>query len=708
MKLELDLFVDESGDFAEYKCDSPDGKCFSQIVGLLAPHGELNKKEARSILKTCFKSSHQKLSDRVVHGYTLSPGKVYDKLICTLVKEINLRGWQTVRLVNREQIYLGGCFNFSSMVGELALQIFAAKSRQYKQAEIKIHFRLSRRSSIGRETEHYRVISQAIRDYITFAAVRRGISMKYIRWRIGEIEVWATHRSRHLQICDLLSNSSYCEYRKCGEETKAILQASFGNYDLTMVMHRELEECDRFVDEGSLGLAIITLAKILHQSDKEVVLHSQVMSRLDAILDRLAGMSDPSSQLNFLVSWLEQLIEQEHLFSLGYQVAQWMETEVYRVLSLKRNFIDDLDWFHYSLYLWMLVASNYQNNLIHSQQAAAKLAKLTSAIAQRWEHLNLVVSGAIADAVYRINCRQYDKVAERMNQIADRFGADNISTEIDSQMSNRKNLSRLPNKALDTWLHSEICASASQPRRIDRARSLSTVNIEFTNPIDRAIQYRYRCQLEIIAQDFPRARDYLAQSLNITNSSHSAIASNIADLAECDRGFAISNWLHLGTTAYLVNCNREWNQFMTALQQSQLLQDAWCLGRQSISPVRSILRRVALIETIERDRPIALKKLQNLNSIQQGFAGRLIQCAAHAEVAALQWNGNNSLARKVLSHAENKRPGLQQLLETIAKEAQDFPKLVELTQSWLEVVTDVLENDNNVQQRLINLSMQIV
>ena len=709
MKTVYDLYLDESGDFIEY---NPDNKCrqfHSQIAGLVAPKDEFTKKAALKILRECYKSIGITMTGDEVHGNAFRPGKDFDKTIETLVKEIGQRkGWQAVRLVNKEEIYLGGFNDYVSMIGELALRIFIEKSKKHS-GDIVLNFYCAERS-VEEAEELY---EQTIRNYIAFAAVRRGVSAKSSRWRIGNLEILRAKNSRKLQVCDLLNNSSYDNYSKCGDKTASRLEKAFSNYNYTMALYREIEQCDRFIDSGSLGLAIRVLAERLNQPDKGGNVRSGAVSRLDSILDNLARQTatDRNIQLSMLTNWLAQLIEEQRSLELGYKLAQWFYIEIHQPLATRLEDRTTLDWFEYALHFWLLTAGNHQGNLIYSRQAANKLVKLTPVMAQQWEHINLLMEGLVADAVHRTDCWEYDTVAVQMKLVADYFAeVSSLFTVALPEIFPDRVRSQLRGKALGTWLQSEIYASAAQPQRLYKARGLSALCIEeFTSPGDKAIQYQYRCQLETIAQDFPTAREYLARSLDLEDNSHQAIALQINNLTQFACGFALLHWLRLGAIAHLSDNHREWNEFTTALKQSKLLNNSWCTGQESTNyPAHGILRRVSLIQFISGGTDLtALNRLRNLEPIKKGnFVLAIIQCAASAEAAAFLWDRNNSLARKTLNG--DKHLGLQQLLETLADKSNSmFPQVNELTQSWLRVVGEVLANGENAKGKLLELGRQV-
>ena len=711
MKLSLELYVDESGSFIENNPNSQYNEYPSQLAGLLVPKGTLDEEIATNILQDCCKSSGRKLSNKEFHSNNIKSGANYDTLVTALIKNIARRdGWQPVRLVNQEEIYFGGFTDYVSMIGELALRIFIEQAKKHT-GEIVLDFYCATRT-----TKDEKLYEQTIRNYIAFAAVRRGVSKKSARWRIGSLRIRHARGSRRLQICDLLSNSSYGEYAKCGDETKKLLKKTFGNYSASMVLHRELEQCDRFINSGSLGLAIRVLAERLNQPDQGGKMRSDAIKRIQVILNKLGDLTtnDRNVQLSLLINWLEQLIEQQRSLSLSYRVALWLNKQVYRVIreTMPGDRLEELDWFNYSLNFWLLTASNHQGNLINGRQAAQKLVELMPSIAQQWEHTNLLMLGLVADAVHRTDCWEYDTVAVQMKLVADYFTqVSGLFNQALPEVFSNSIHSQLRGKALGTWLQSEIYASAAEPDRLHKARGLSGLCIEeFANPNDKAIQYQYRCQLETIARDFPTAREYLAKSLNLENSSHQAIAFAIRNLTEYAQGFALLNWLRLGTTAYLSNSDREWSEFNKALTKFKLLQNPWCTGKQySNYPVHGILRRVALIESLQGN-PLgtAFNVLRNLNLMHRGnLVLALIQCAAYAETAAFCWADCNSYAIHTLD-SNGDLLGLKQRLEILAEKSHEFPNVNRLTRSWLEVVREVLTDGENAKDKLLSLGMQII
>ena len=711
MKVVFDLYFDESGDFVRNE-PGRQNRYASQLAGILVPEGQLTGKKASKILKRCYESIEQDLESDV-HGSRIRSGKEYDCLISTLIGQIELReSWQPVRLANDEQIYFdfGGVTDYVNMIGELALKIFIEKSQIHSE-RIVLNFWCAERGSAKRKMQDLYI--QTIQNYIAFAAVRCGVSPKYSRWRLGKLNLIRARDSRRIQICDLLSNSSYANYRKCGKATAKLLRQAFGSYDFTMKSVTAIQQDRLAIKAGSHGLAI---RLILENTSSQELDDSElaVTNSLNSILVRLANLSavNRDAQLNSLINLLEQLIEQQRSLDLGYKVARWLERQVYQPLAkMCGDCAASLDWFVYSLHFWMLTASNHQGNLVNSRQAAEKLTLLMPKLVSQWEYTTLLMSGLVADGVHRTDCLEYDLVEKKMKLVADYFTQTSRIFAMGLPEHPQPIRAQLKGKALGTWLQSELYASSLEPARLDRARELSQLCIEeFTLPENKAIQYQYRCQLETIAQDFSTARKFLAKSLDLKDSSHNAIARRIGELGGFSQGFALLHWLRLGTTAYLATDNTEWTQFIASLEQSKLLNGRWCRGKRSKNyPTHGILRRVSIIQLIQQQQLTALKRLQTLKPYEHNsFVLAIIQCAAHAEAAALSWDSTNPATGK------SDRQGLQQLICLLKllgllenRSADLFPQVHRFTQSWLAVVRDILENEENVQPRLLELGRQI-
>ena len=720
----FDLYIDESGNFQETEKARQDQGFASQLVGILAPSGQVTAAKAEGILATCYKNAGYSQLGKEVHGTNLAQGPGYDLAIKTLAEKVREKGWQPVRLVNQEGINYGDReTNYVNMVAELVLRIFQQKNLEnYDQITLNLHYATvvigkdKTKKPIFIQEESYR---QELQRYLAFAAVRQGLANKFTQWKIGKCQYRSAKKERELQLCDLLSNASHNDYAKSGENTKKILQNAFKPYDYSMVAYLVLEQCDLFQQNGSLGLAIRTLAERLVQEDRGGNVRAGASIKLGLILDKLAAWTaiERNNQLTSLINWIEQIINLQRSLDLGCQLVQWLQTEIYQPLVTRLEDKEQtLDWFNYALHFWALTAYNHQGNLIAGRREANQLEKLIPSLAGQWEYVTLLMKGLVAEGVHRIDCLEYNQTATKMELVANYYReVSSLFTVAFPDIFPETVRSHSRGEALGTWLQAEIYAGAIEPYRLNKARELSNICLEeFTTPGDKARQYQYRCHLETLAGDFATAREYLAKSLGMEKINHSEIAQEINKLEGIPQGFALLHWLRLGTTAYLDNNLAEWSEFLKAFQQAKLQHNSWCQGKELDDyPTHGILRRMTLIEAIEGKATIAaLGRLRNLAPIsQEKLILALIQCAAYAEVAGFLWQSNNGTARKILDSQECDCLGLKQLLEILNRKSGNlFPQVEQLTQSWLTIVGEILNNqidDTEVKSRFLKLAREI-
>ncbi len=227
-------------------------------------------------------------------------------------------------------------------------------------------------------------------------------------------------------------------------------------------------------------------------------------------------------------------------------------------------------------------------------------------------------------------------------------------------------------------------------------------------------EYQYRTQLETIAKNFDLAKKYLAKSLDLSDSSHQAIAQKIITLTKMSQGFALLHWLRLGTTAFLANDSSEWSEFSNALQKSRLLNTDWCHGNQSVEyPTYGILRRVALINLIWYRFNTALGRLQNLDPVRnKNIVFGAIQIATYAEIAALQWENHSTKAKLLLNCPEQTSLGMIQLINILStKSNKTFPRFWQLTQLWSKsiysILNDTIVSDIEVKRKLLAIGATV-
>ena len=87
MSQEFDLYLDESGTFVESSAARKRQGFASQLVGILAPKGQITEEKAEDILQFCYQQAGYSELGKVVHGQNLSTGTGYDRLIDSLVEK---------------------------------------------------------------------------------------------------------------------------------------------------------------------------------------------------------------------------------------------------------------------------------------------------------------------------------------------------------------------------------------------------------------------------------------------------------------------------------------------------------------------------------------------------------------------------------------------------------------------------------------------
>jgi hypothetical protein len=715
---DYDLFLDESGTFMETSTVPAEqteafkqNRLFpSQLAGLLAPRGALTESTAKQVRNRALAAIG--LSPQPVHGNELlrSVGKErYNRFVMELVADQQRKGWQPVRLVNRERVRYGDrVATYTNLVAELVLRVCQQK---LKEGQPRVSLRLyCARVKLGEtpngtlEFLDRKEYLRRVTEYLGFAAVRRGLPQEAASWRVDDLHIRSGKDDPELHLCDVISHASHDEFSPCEPATAEVLRAAFGAWDFTLVMRELLDRVDHHLADGAFALAIIALAERLIQGDLDPDLDQGARQRLVDVVERLASHSglarDP--HLNILVSWLEQIIELQRSSELGFRLARWLLVEVEQPLRQQLSDVaagKDLDWFAYALHTWALTASNHRGALGDAAAEAKALEGLIPTLAGQWEHATLLMRGLVAEAVHRTDCFDYDAVCARMGIVADYYcQLGELFNAALPEIFPIRVRSDLCGRVLGTWLQSEIFAGLQDPQRLVTARRLSERAIdEFPAEADKERQYQYRSQLETAAGCFDEARKYLARGLRIKEASHAALAeaiTSLGDQAKMVQGFALLHWLRLGVTAIMNGAAEESAGFLAAVTTSGLLEGPWCRGELTDYPVHGILRRVAVVRAVRRETGAALSALERLGEILEGdpterVVLQALRLAAHAEVASLLPQGKR--ARRCLDNPAPGAPGLLQLLEEMAARTQEtLPSVWRMFERWPPAVVQAL------------------
>jgi len=717
--LALDLFLDESGTFTETstnaaeQADSQKGRAFpSQLAGLLVPRGELTPGKARDVITQALAAAG--LPPQPIHARDL-PRHAYDAIVSTAVERMRSRGWQPVRLTNRERVRYGDrVAAYTHLLAELVLRICQQKTRE---GVSRLNLRLYPARVVLGESATGELIplereecQRRVQGYLGFAAVRHGLARAAQGWRLEGLHLRSGKDDPELQLCDLLSHASHADFHPCTPATADALRQALGAYDFSLTYLELIERVDHQLVGDALGLAVLSLAERFCGDAMSDELRVAAQERVRQSHERLAALGAPArdQHLALLAGWVEQIVEVHRDLALGRHLAAWLLAEVVAPVNEELQGgleAGSLAWFAYALRTWALTACNHAGDLHGAREQTGELRVLLPDLAGQWEHGGLLIRGLVAEAVHRTDCFEYDDASARMEAAAGYYGhLGALFPRLLPEVFPQRVRSDLHGRALGTWLQSEILAGLryADPARLERARGLSERAIdEFPAQVDKERQYQFRGQLETAAGNQAEARRWLARSLRLADDSHEALAGAIAALGEVSpvaEGFAQLHWFRLGLSACLVADDRtEAEAFRVAVEKAGALSWRWSrTDGPADYPVHGILRRVAILRGLRGEAGPAGDALRRLAALLSGpSANRLVlqtaRLAAHAETAAALVPQHHKAARRLLNNAEADFPGLAQLLEALqAQAAKDFPALWQAFADWPAAVANAL------------------
>jgi hypothetical protein len=234
-QIEFDLFFDESGVFkeppviGETRLQSPQGS--SQIVGILASSGTFTESISRKILTNAFQGIGEPLP-REIHANTINH-KDFQIIMEAMLKEMQEQPWSMVRIVNEEGLGFGeSAETYYHMISELVIRIFNRLSQNNK-GRIAINIIAARRMENDQQDgilksmkkENY---TKTINEYLSFAFVQKGFAASSRNWFIPRFNLESARRWPPLQVCDLLSNASFRNYKRCSLPVKNMIASLVG------------------------------------------------------------------------------------------------------------------------------------------------------------------------------------------------------------------------------------------------------------------------------------------------------------------------------------------------------------------------------------------------------------------------------------------------------------------------------------------------
>ena len=702
-----ELFLDESGDFTE-GLSGRERKFASQIAGMIAPAGKVTGATAEAVLSEAFRATGETLP-QVVHATEMKKGSKFDPLVQALTRAIAThQHWQPVRLENREGLGFGAIEStYTRMIAELCVRTLERLTRGSGD-DVRLTIKAARYmvDQVQLAPEQYET---SIREHFAYAAMRRGLASA--PWELTKLELISGRTRREIQVCDLLSNASHRQYRTVEDETRAVLEASFGEYDFHLSFRELSRWVEGYLEEGSLGLALRTLAEELvggglsAAAEREAT--TQLTKVLDALLELPAAVRDP--HLSVLSVWIEQLNEQLRDAARGLAAAEWALKHVDGSLRARLGeAARTLDGFTLSLLRQKVTAANHRGDLASARQASEALDALIPRMAGRWEHGPRIIESLVAQSVHLIDTFEHVRAATQMHAVAKYYGdlssllADALEGVFPAEVRSDQR-----GRALGTQLQAAMYAGLADPSRFDEARRLNEEAIaEFDAPSDVARQHQYRCQLETFAGDLRTARSFLANSLGV-ETTHAAIATQIANLPRVPQGFALLHWLRLGAAVLGGRDDEDRAAFASALSQSKVHTWPWCVDSGFVEyPAHGIRRQMALILARQKQNGDALSMLGRLRALAPDATApvlmRLIVAASHIEVAGVLWAKDSKGARRLLEGGKTDGSA-KAMVDSLLRGVEPYPALSALTAEWQRALGRVLEGglDSSAVERLL-------
>lgn len=690
---EADFWFDESGDFHHPstfipRSDSPNSPIISQIVGILTPKSALSSQSAAEILRAGFVRADIPMPAEV-HGAELRRDNRFQVLLQSLTTDIHRRNWQPVRLENRDRVGFGDRWaTYTRLVAELILRVFEGLRRE-GHGEIRLHVtgalvKTGDHPDGGPELLEDVEYRDRIEERLAFAAFRRGVSPERLGWRLAGFRLRSARTWPALQLCDLLSNASFQDFRKCDAETRRVLSDAFENWAFSLTLSDAARSARRQIDRGDVASAVKTLA----EADRESALLPSVRERLDELrrnavaeLDRMEADAR-NIQLRQIEAWLWQMVQFRRNPAMAREMVDWVRKFVWTPLQSAGDGIGkDLEWFAWGLHVTALSAANHRGDLFAAGEEIEAMDRLLPLLAGRWEHAPALLGGLVNQAVHLTDAFRFGEVARRMKAVVAYY--ENLSALLcdafpgffpDRVRSFHRAL------ALGTWLQAEAFGGLRDLDRLETARRLNDEAIaEFSADSDRARQYQYRSMIETFAGDLDAARSYLARSLGGEGQAADAIPEMIACLPDPARGFPLLHWTRIGAEAARRNRRSEIEAAFRALRRTRLLFDPWATEPDRPYPAHGIRRNIAVIAAGAGETDTARSMLGHLEAIAPNVADApvlaLVAVAARCEVAAVVGRRNVESGRVILRKGE----GIG-ACESIRGKLEYFPELARIVE----------------------------
>lgn len=698
----FELYFDESGNFEEHalfenkliaRKEAPQ-KGASQLVGVLAAAGTFSVAHAERVLSEAHAKAGMVLGKKMHATELVRDGRQeeYAVLLDEFLKQLGNSKLQPARMTNSPRIGFGDkVATYTSMVAEFVVRIFEELTSQYGNTKLELKIVAARVRLNGQEKHAPQIFINEqeylnrLNEQIAFAAVRRGIAHNRINWSISSFIFGSGLSDRQLQVCDLLSNASYRNFRNCSSAQKQQLKELLGEFDFTLNRSDVLDEISSHRQDNTLSHAIQTIAENWDRTELDQRVLNEIRESCDSIVTQLSALPSSARNLHLrqLSDWAGEFLMLRDL-DLADRTLAWLDKYIAAPLvgRMKDPAAEDIFWFPFRIWMLRLGCSNHNGNLNTARPLVNELERTSALLSNSWEHGSLVIEALNLQAVHLIDCAEYDKASQRMKAVCGFY--ENMSVLMSDALPGifpERVHSENAGKALGTWLQSEMYAGLSDAARLDFARTLSERAIaEFFVDDDKKRQYQYRCQLETIAGQLGEARKWLAESLGLSDAGHTEIASRIKGMHGAAQGFAMLHWSRIGMEAGRLAAKGELTAFIKAFTDTALDNTPWVTDTDMDYPAHGIRRHLLVAmaaASCGKDARVMAARLAKLNTAGKEVLS-MVQMAGLLEYAALLCAGSPSDARRLFTEAHGDKKGLNEQLDGLVKQTAMFPKMHEL------------------------------
>lgn len=714
--LEIELFIDESGQFIETSTDQQDRidahkakrKFPSQLAGILFPKGALDEKRAETVIRNCCKHSNVEFTHQF-HANSMRPD-VFSGFVKQACNQLEAKKLQPFRMVNEEMISYGDrVSNYTNILAELLIQVCHELSKSGPES-IVLHVTAARVKLGEDDTGEIQLMKKSdyelrIKEYFARVAVRKGYGSQTKNWEI-KFDLGSGKDNKILHLCDLVSNASHDDFRKCDSVAESRLKASLGKFDFTLSSDAFYDEVNEFASLNSFGLAFVSMARrsVDFEDSESDEIFTAKLAELGKRFNQLSA-SVKLPQLRILMAWLQQGIAARADLGFSLAAAKWIRASLVGAIGNQADSDELLEnWLTFTTTSLIITTLNHLGQTVDADRESSQLNALIPALAGRWEYSTEIFEALIAQAVHKNDCFDHQAAKASMESVAGFF--ENLTgffSDAFPGLFPESVQSDLWAKALGTKVQSETFLLLQGKGELEQVRQTSDAAIEqFALLSDKQRQYQFRSEIEAIGGNWDLAREFLAKSLGCEVSSHEAIATTIAELELERQGFPFLHWTRLGGMAAARGNRRELEEFYTAYKAKRFANNQWVIGTASGDyPIHGILRRMAVVNAFNGDKTAAnslISRLRNITSDSDAISPvfEAVLAAALVQVAAILYRPDAKSGGEYLDCKTPGKQGAKQVVQKlISQRGESHPLMAGLFANWLPVIESVLNGEQD-------------